>query len=95
MSEATIVYAVFAEVRGGIGHDWLGAYSSRERAQRFIDAQDAQLQSSLVIWEVELDADPSDPYWVAPKGMAAAFHAIAALPEDAVPNEREPKKRSE
>jgi len=88
MTERTIVYAVFAQVDGGISHDWLAVYSTPEHAQRFIKSQQAQLQPSLVVWEVVLDADPSDPYWIPPQGMAAAFHTLAALPEDAVPDDQ-------
>lgn len=80
-----VVFAVLAQVRGGVDYHFLAAYSSRDRAREFIMAQDAELQQNLVVWEVELDAHPSDPYWTAPQGGAGAFHALAGLPEDALP----------
>lgn len=73
MTEHKTVYEVLAQFDGNIGHDRLAVYSTKERAQRFINSQDAQLQPNLVVWEVVLDADPSDPYWIASRGMAAAF----------------------
>lgn len=135
--EAQIVYAVFAAVRGGISHDWLAAYTSRERALAWINTQDAQLRECLVIWDIELDRHPTDPSWTTPqdvagaarfvsrdqisaaagtaphidsrqfrvdvdsvldqgnrdqpaeaRGVAAAFHALADLPVDAIPRDR-------
>lgn len=88
MTERKAVYEVFAQFDGNIGHDRLAVYFIKERAQRFINSQDAQLQPNLVVREVVLDADPSDPYWNASRGMAAAFHILAALPDDAVPDDR-------
>jgi hypothetical protein len=41
-----------------------------------------------VILEVEIDKHPANPYWNKPEGLAGAFHALAALPEDALPDDR-------
>lgn len=80
-----VIYAVFAQVRGGVAHDFLAAYSSPVRAQSFIDAQDESLKQCLAVWEVEVDRHPSDTYWSVPQGVAGALQALARLPEDAVP----------
>lgn len=95
MTEPTIVYAVFAQLHGGIGHDWLAVYTSYDLAQRFVDAQDAQLRQCLVVWPVTLDAHPTDDYWVQPQtqGLEGAFHALAGLPEDMVEAVREARDR--
>lgn len=61
-----IVYAVLAQVRQGVAHDFLAVYSTASLAREFVDAQDVQLRQCLVVWEVEVDRHPSDPYWTAP-----------------------------
>jgi hypothetical protein len=81
-------YAVLAEVRQGVEHDLLAVYSTRALAKAFTDAQDEQLRQCLVICEVEIDKHPSDPYWRKPHGLAGAFHALAGIPEDALPGDR-------
>ncbi len=82
--EAKFVYAVVAQGRLGVDHDVLAVYATPERAQELIDAQDDQLRSCLVIWDIELNKHPSDEYWAKPKGMVAAFHALADIPVDAL-----------
>lgn len=82
------VYVLFAQVRQGVEQDFLAVYSTLALAQEFIDAQDEQLRQCLVIWEVEIDKYPSDPYWKKPEGLAGAFHALAGLPGDALPDDR-------
>lgn len=57
------VFVVFAAVAGGISHDFIAAYSTRARAQRFIDAQDANLRECLSITPIELNRPPEDDYW--------------------------------
>ena len=68
--ETRIVFAVFARGRLGLDHDLLAVYSTRERAQGLIDAQDEQLRACVVICELELDRHPTDPYW-SPPSMAS------------------------
>ncbi len=60
------VFVVFAAVCGGISHDFIAAYSTRARAQRFIDAQDANLRDCLSISEIELNRHTEDDYWRRP-----------------------------
>jgi hypothetical protein len=83
--ETRIVYAVFARGRLGLDHDLLAVYSTRERAQGLIDAQDERLRACLVICELELDRHPTDPYW-SPPSMASAFHLLADMPDDFFPD---------
>jgi len=46
---------------------FLGAYSSQSRAQRFIDEQLPEVQENLVIAEIVLDQHPpSDDFWNIP-----------------------------
>ena len=78
------VYAVLAEVRGGVSHDLLAVYSTPVLARQYVDAQQESLRDCLVVWDVVVDRHPSDPYWTQP-GMAAAFHLLAELPDDALP----------
>lgn len=62
------VFVVFAAVRGGISHDFIAAYSSRERAQHWVDAQHASLRECLSISEIEIDRHTEDDYWQRPTG---------------------------
>ena len=57
------VYCVFAVPTIGTHTEFLGAYTSPEKAQAYVDSQPADLQGCLAITAVALDAGPSDPYW--------------------------------
>jgi hypothetical protein len=47
--------------------EFLGAYSSPERAQEFVDAQDAAVRANLAVVEVTIDQHPrSDDFWAIP-----------------------------
>lgn len=84
-----VVYVVFAQVHHGVSEDCLAVYSSLARAQIFMDSQDGQLRQCLIIREIEIDRDPSDPYWkTPPQGMSAAFDLLAGMPSDAMPEDR-------
>lgn len=76
------VYAVFAQVRGGVSHDYLAVYSTLERAQALIDAQCEELGSSLVIWPLEIDRDPKDDYWATPARCPELPHALKGPPAE-------------
>ena len=91
---AQTVYAVLAEVRGGVSHDLLAVYSTPVLARQFIDAQQESLRHCLIVWDVVVDRHPADPYWT-PPGMAAAFHLLAELPDDALPADRGEASRTE
>lgn len=48
--------------------EFLGAYRTRAKAQRFVDAQDAVVRENLRVAEIELDAHPpSDGFWNIPE----------------------------
>jgi hypothetical protein len=47
--------------------EFLGAYSSRSGAQRFVDAQPDDVRQNLLVAEIELDRHPpSGDFWVIP-----------------------------
>lgn len=64
----TRIFVVFAAVHGGISHDFIAAYSSRERAQHWVDAQRASLRECLSVSEIEIDRHTEDDYWQRPTG---------------------------
>jgi hypothetical protein len=62
------IFVVFALpwLRPG-DRDFLAAYSTEAAAQRFVDAQEANVRDSLRVVEVRLNAHPdSDGIWVMP-----------------------------
>ena len=60
------VYTLFAQGRLGPDNDFLAVYSTRDRAQRFIDAQDERLREVLFIVETEVDQHTREAYWRQP-----------------------------
>jgi hypothetical protein len=47
--------------------EFLGAYSTRPSAQRFVDAQPEEVRDNLTVAEIVLDRHPpSDDFWTIP-----------------------------
>ncbi len=62
-----VIYAVFGvPVPYPSRSEFLGAYTTEARAQRFVDAQEPAVQANLRVTEVTLDAHASDSVWAKP-----------------------------
>jgi len=65
---ARTIFMVFALplMRPG-DRDFLGAYSTHDRAKEFVDAQDAAVRENMAIVEVTIDRHPRhDDFWAIP-----------------------------
>ena len=65
----TSVFVVFAFPLTRPGEtEFLAAYSSVAAAQRFVDAQDANVRENLRVIEITVDKHPpSDGFWIIPE----------------------------
>lgn len=65
-----VIHVVFGvPIPHPIDREFLGAYSTRALAQRFIDAQPPSVQENLLIQEIPLDTAWCDrEWWVIPEG---------------------------
>ena len=80
--DAQSVYAVFGYPLTHPGsRELLGVYSTIERAERFVAAQDAVVQSNIGVVEITLDDHPSDEFWIKPGEPA---DSAAGIPGEAV-----------
>jgi hypothetical protein len=67
--EARAVFVVVARpITSPSMTEFLAVYSTRERAESFINAQDESRRGCLEVWLVELDRHPPDPFWARPEG---------------------------
>lgn len=65
MGSIFVVFA-FPMMRPGES-EFLAAYSKPENAQRFVDAQDANVRDNLRVIEITIDQHPrSDDFWIIP-----------------------------
>lgn len=77
------LYAVFGYPLTRPGErELLGVYTSLERAEAFVAAQDREVQANLRVENLEIDHHPSDEFWKRPKGerdlrFQRDLHAVA------------------
>jgi hypothetical protein len=65
MKSIFVVFA-FPMMRPGES-EFLAAYSTAAAAQRFVDAQDADVRENLRVVEIKVDKHPpSDGFWIIP-----------------------------
>lgn len=72
------LYGVFGYPRLGADREFLGAYTTRERAQALIDAQDAELQMYMRVEEIVVDRYPSAEPWSRPGADSLAIAQLEA-----------------
>lgn len=60
------VFVVFADVYTGSCFEFIAAYSTRERAEEFINAQDDERKRLLSISAILIDQHTHDAFWRRP-----------------------------